>query len=114
MGCSWLLAFLPALAFAMGNPPMAAAEVKLEVLSPRGEIPPPPALPGLSARVTDLTGKRIGLIANFKAGAELFLTKLEELLKQKYPTAKIVRLRMGKNYSELAGQIDTFIHSTGD
>jgi hypothetical protein len=94
--------------------PPARADVTLQVLSPRGEIPPPPGTPGLSPRVVDLAGKRIGLIANFKAGAELFLTKLEELIKQKYPTAKIVRLRMGKNYVELAEQIDTFIHSTGD
>ncbi len=96
-----------------GAPPLRADET-IQVLSPRAEIPPPRGTPGLSPRVEDLAGKRIGLIANFKAGAELFLAKTEELIRQKYPTAKIVRLRMGNNYAELAQQIDTFIHSTGD
>jgi hypothetical protein len=36
----------------------------------------------------------IGLIANIKPGAELFLTKTVELLKQRVPIATIVRLRM--------------------
>ena len=94
------------------------AQVTLEVVSPRAEIPPPPSILRPAPRVTDLAGKRIGLIANNKPGAELFLTKIEELLKQKVPTATIVRLRMMKvtaaQAKELASKVDTFIHSTGD
>jgi hypothetical protein len=94
------------------------AQVTLEVVSPRAEIPPPPSVLHPAPRLTDLTGKRIGLIANNKPGAELFLAKIEELLKQKVPGATIVHLKMMKVSTEqakkLASQIDTFIHSTGD
>lgn len=94
------------------------AQVTLDVINPRAEIPPRPSVGGLAPRLPDLAGKRIGLIANVKPGAELFLTKIEELLKAKFPTVTIVRLRMTKIGSEqaktLASKIDTFIHSTGD
>ena len=94
------------------------AQVTLEVLSPRAEIPPPPSIFRLSPRLTDLGGKKIGLIVNNKPGAELFMDKIEVLLKQKVPTATIVRLRMMKvsaaQAKDLASKIDTFIHSTGD
>jgi hypothetical protein len=99
-------------------PSPVTAEVTLEVVSPRAEIPPPPSVFHPSPRLTDLAGKRIGLIANNKPGAELFLTKIEELLKKRVPTATIVRLRMLKvsaaQAKDLASKIDTFIHSTGD
>jgi hypothetical protein len=92
--------------------------VALEVLSPRDEIPPLPSVFSLAPRVTDLAGKRIGLIANVKPGAELFLTKIEELLKQKVPGARIVRLGMTKvsaaQAKELASKVDTFIRSIGN
>ena len=94
------------------------AQVTLEVLNPRGEIPTQAAVGGLSPRIADLSGKKIGLIANYKAGAELFLTKIEEVLKKKVPSATLVRLRMGQgsniDYQGLASKIDLFIHSTGD
>jgi hypothetical protein len=95
-----------------------SAQVTLEVVSPRAEIPPPPSILHPSPRLSDLAGKRIGLLANIKPGAELFLTKIEELLRQKVPTATIVRLRMMKitpeQAKDLASKFDTFIHSTGD
>ncbi len=97
----------------------AAAEITFEVLNPRGELPPQEAKTfSLSPRVTDLSGKRIALIANYKAGAELFLTKIEELLKQRFPTATLLRFKLlqgpVKNFPDIAKQCDTFIHSTGD
>jgi hypothetical protein len=93
------------------------AQVTLEVLSPRAEIPPARTTASLSPRVADLAGKKIGLVANYKAGAELFLTKIEELLKKKFPTATILRFRVEreqKDFSDIAKQIDAFVHSTGD
>jgi len=94
------------------------AQVTLEVMNPQAEIPPPPAVGRLAPRVGDLAGKTIGLIANSKPGAELFLTKIEELLKAKVPTATIVRLRMmnvkPEQAKSLASKVDTFIHATGD
>jgi hypothetical protein len=94
------------------------AQVTSEVLSPRAEIPHPPSIFHPAPRVTDLAGKKFGLIANIRPGVELFLTKIEELLKQKVPSATIVRPRMTKvsaaQAKELASKIDTFIYSTGD
>jgi hypothetical protein len=99
---------------------VVAAEVSLGVLNPRGELPPLKS-EGLSPRVADLAGKRIALVANYKAGAELFLTKICDLLKEKYPTATFLRFKLEKRpkgdtkgFSEIANQCDVFIHSTGD
>jgi hypothetical protein len=96
----------------------AVARVTLEVLNPQAEIPPPPAVGRLAPRVGDLAGKRVGLIANSKPGAELFLTEIEELLKTSAPDATVVRLRMmnvrPEQAKSLASKIDTFIHATGD
>jgi hypothetical protein len=95
-----------------------SAQVTLEVVSPRAEIPPPPSIFHPSPRLTDLSGKRIGLLVNNKPGAALFLDKIEELLKGKVPTATIVRLNMMKitpeQAKDLSSKFDTFIHSTGD
>jgi len=93
-----------------------AAQVTIEVLNPRGELPPMETK-RLSPRVPDLAGKKIALVANYKAGAELFLTKIEELLRQKFPTATILRFKIDKGFNkfaDIAKQCDTFIHSTGD
>ena len=65
-------------------------------MNPQAAIPPPPSVGGLAPQVGDLAGKRIGRIANNKPGAELFLTKIEDLLKAKVPTATVVRLKMMK------------------
>jgi len=101
-----------------------AAQVTLEVLNPRGELPPAPTMRAPNPRVADLAGKKIALVANYKAGAELFLTKIEELLKERYPTATILRFKMQSTqgdstklagvFDEVAKSCDVFVHSTGD
>ena len=68
----------------------AQQEVTLELLNPMGVIEPPATL-GLSARIPDLDGKKIALIHNNKPGAANLLDALEELLKEKYPNATILR-----------------------
>ena len=103
---------------------VVSAQVTLEVLNPRGELPPAPTMMAPKPRVADLGGKKIALVANYKAGAELFLTKIEELLKAKYPTATILRFKMQSTqgdakklagvFDEIARSCDVFIHSTGD
>ena len=61
---------------------------KYEVLSPWAEADPIP-LQGLSPRVTDLAGKKIGLLCNSKRAAPLILNVTERLLKERYPTSQI-------------------------
>jgi hypothetical protein len=100
-----------------------AAQTALEVLSPRGEVAPPPTM-GIRPRVTDLAGKKIALCDNGKAGVKNFLDAIEGLFRKNYPTATI--LRMGKPeagriiydatdwYPQVARQADAFIFATGD
>jgi len=59
-----------------------------EVLSPWAEADPIP-LKGLAPRVTDLAGKKIGLLCNNKRAGRPILTVVEEQLKKRFPTSEI-------------------------
>jgi hypothetical protein len=59
-----------------------------EVLSPWSEADPVP-LSGLSPRLDDLAGRKIGLLCNNKRAAPLILDVAERLLKEKYPDVDI-------------------------
>ncbi len=61
-----------------------------EVLSPWAEADPKP-LNGLSPRLKDLDGKRIGLLVNNKRAAPLILDVAEQLVKERYPAARTSR-----------------------
>jgi hypothetical protein len=58
-----------------------------EVLSPWAEADPVP-IKGILPRVTDLSGKKIGLFTNAKAVAPLILTVVEQKLKERFPTCE--------------------------
>jgi len=100
---------------------MKKGQTTLEVLNPRGEIPSLPVF-GLVPRIADLSGKKIGLIDNRKAGANYFLDAVEELLKQKFPSTTILRFRKPnavivatpKFYPMVAEKCDAFIWAIGD
>jgi hypothetical protein len=60
-----------------------------EVLSPWAEVDPIP-LKGLTVpRVTDLAGKKIGLLCNSKRAALPIMNVIERELKKKFPTTDI-------------------------
>jgi hypothetical protein len=61
-----------------------------EVLNPWAEADPIP-LKGLAARLDKLDGKKIGLLCNNKRAAPLILDVTEQLLKERFPTAKVSR-----------------------
>lgn len=63
-----------------------------EVLSPWAEADPVP-LKGLTPRISDLAGKKIGLLRNGKRAAEPILTVVEKLLRKKYPTSEFTWFR---------------------
>ena len=96
-------------------------KVELRVLNPRGQIEPQPIF-APAPRVADLAGKRIALIHNMKAGASTFLDAVEELLREKYPTAKFLReftttINLAKEpefYDKVASSCDAFIFGSGD
>jgi hypothetical protein len=90
----------------------------LEVLNPRGEVDPPKTL-GISPRVTTLEGKRIGLYDNGKEGFADFLNVIEKLLKEKYPTATVVRFGGAFDCGDplaakIAKSVDTVLYGSGD
>jgi hypothetical protein len=100
----------------------ASAQVTLEVMDPRGEIPPPKTL-GISPRGGGLAGKKIVLVDNGKYGASNFLSVLADMLRQKYPTATIVMYPkpaaqtitdLPKWYPTVKQQGDLFIFGVGD
>jgi hypothetical protein len=118
---NWLLA-AALFAVGLGTAAAASAQVTLEVMNPRGEIPPPKTL-GLSPRGGSLDGKKIVLIDNGKYGASNFLDALADMLKQKYPTATIVMYpkpaaqtitALPKWYPTVKQQGDFFIFGVGD
>jgi hypothetical protein len=60
-----------------------------EVLSPWAEADPLP-LKGISARLPDLAGKKIGTFRNSKRAARPALVVLEEKMKAKFPGLEFV------------------------
>ncbi len=100
----------------------ASAQVTLEVMNPRGEIPPPKTL-GISPRGGSLDGKKIVLIDNGKFGASNFLDALADLFKEKYPKAIVVMYPkpaaqtitdLPKWYPTVKQQGDLFVFGVGD
>jgi hypothetical protein len=100
----------------------AAAQVTVEVMNPRGEIPPPPTR-GINPRVSNLAGKKIVLVDNGKFGADNFLDVIAQILKQKYPDATIVMdpkpsaqtiTDLPKWYPTVKQQGDLFVFGVGD
>ena len=93
-------------------------DFELEVLNPRGEIEPPKAV-GISPRISNLTGKTIGLYDIGKDGFENFLDVTEKLLKEKIPTATIKRYNGAFDLGEqlafkISKEVDTLIYGVGD
>ncbi len=93
---------------------MSEQSVTIEILEPRGEILHPQRY-GLSApRLTTLEGKRIALCSE-KVDSRYFFNRIEELILQKYPTAKVDQLysstRPGSldNTKEILANYDCFV-----
>jgi len=96
-----------------------------EVLSPWAEVDPIP-LRGISPRLTDLTGKKIGLFKNFKRAARPILEVVERELKKRYPTAEFLWFNSDGNnvletetenkekFAAWAKEIDAAVTAVGD
>ena len=100
----------------------ASSQVTLEVMNPRGEIPPPKTL-GISPRIGTLDGKKIVLVDNGKYGASNFLDALADKIKEKYPKATVVMYPkpaaqtitdLPKWYPTVKQQGDMFVFGVGD
>ncbi len=97
------------------------ASEKEILLNPVGEMDPL-EIP-LAPRLPDLSGKVVGLLDNMKVNCELFLDRMEELLRERYEIGEVLRRKKyagaGKEaplevLQELAGRCDMVIHAFGD
>jgi hypothetical protein len=96
-----------------------------EVLSPWADADPIPAR-GISTRMNDLTGKRIGLFRNTKRVTEPTLKVIEDRLKKTYPSATfswfynaapnetIVEQARKNEFENWLKEVDTVIAAYGD
>jgi hypothetical protein len=132
----WFLVIIAMVSLSIGHSMAASPQpqksskgalITLEVLNPRGEVEPPPTL-GLNPRLTDLNGKTIALMDNWKSGGVYLQDRFEKLLKQKYPNVKILRTTKPEGkpgggrlvwsaeswYPEVANQCDAFIYTISD
>jgi hypothetical protein len=90
----------------------------VELLDPTGK--PQPREARLAIRPESLRGRRVGLLDNGKAGANMLLDRVEELLRSQYGVDTFVRRRKetatrGAAFlPELAAQAQVVIGALGD
>ena len=65
-----------------------SSEAQYEALSPWGEADPKP-LKGISPRLDNLSGKKIGIFANYKRAAIPIAMSLQKRIKSAYPDSKV-------------------------
>jgi hypothetical protein len=102
----------------MATAARGAPAITLTVLNPRGEIAPIPVF-APQPRLSDLSGKRIGIYWNGKSGGDHFWNVIEQLLKQKFPAATVVRYEGAYDIGDplaakMAKEVDTFLYGVGD
>jgi hypothetical protein len=67
---------------------MDSSSIKYEVLSPWGEADSKP-LKGISPRLDNLSGKKIGLFANYKRAAVPIAISLQKRLRSMFPDSEV-------------------------
>jgi hypothetical protein len=99
-------------------------ESQYEVLNPWAEADPRP-LSGISVRVNELSGKRIGLFINYKRAAPLILNAVQKKLALRFPTASFSEFLFRQNFDisqtpemkslvDWLKGVDTVIAAVGD
>jgi hypothetical protein len=90
--------------------------ISLECLNPQSEIITPKPKGLSNPRVSNLSGKTVGVIWCGKSGGENFLDVVSELLKKKFPKTNIMRFIWGvpKTEETILKEVDTFIYGVGD
>jgi hypothetical protein len=92
------------------------SNISLTCRNPRAEMVVPEKIMGITApRVTDLRGKRIGLVWCEKLGGENYFDAIHELLARRIPAARIYRMNWVAGIEKkLLEEVDTFIYGVGD
>ena len=89
----WIMGiFVMLVAFSLTSPVVLHAKnsssIQYEALSPWGEADPKP-LKGISQRLDTLSGKKIGLFANYKRAAIPIAISLKKRLESAYPDSQV-------------------------
>lgn len=92
----------------------------IQVLNPTGKANVPEV--AMAPRPDSLEGKVVGLLDNTKANADVFLSRVEELLREKFRVAEIMRRRKPTAsrampdgmLEELTTRCDLVINAFGD
>jgi len=89
----WILGMFVILATVLPAPSgmlfaMDSSNIQYEVLSPWGEADPKP-IKGISPRLDNLSGKKIGLFANYKRAALPIAISLQKRLRSMYPDSQV-------------------------
>ena len=104
---------------------MKNTECYYDVLDPWAEVSPIP-LRGISPRITDLTGKTVGLFCSvYKSASRPILDVIQERLKERFPTLKFSWFLFGLNlditeteehskFKEWLKGVDAAIAAVGD
>ena len=90
--------------------------VSLVCFNPQGRIELPAATGLINPRMENLKGKKIGIIWDGKKGGDNFCIAVEELLKERFPTATTIRLVWGdaEAAAKAKKEMDTFIYGVAD
>ena len=99
---------------------MPDSALTIQILDPCAEDVPEEL--GLSANLTSLQGKVVGLLENRKYHADSFLQELGEVLVRDYAVQKVVYATKfsysapcaGETLDDLASQCDVLIHGVAD
>jgi hypothetical protein len=95
-----------------------------EVLSPWAEVDPLPVR-GISPRISELAGKKIGLFYNGKRAAQPIMTVVEKKLKESFPSSELSHFVFAQNrevastgeeekFRAWAEEVDTVVSAVGD
>ena len=102
-----------------------SSSIKYEVLNPWGDADPKP-LKGISERLDSLSGKKIGLFANYKRSAIPIAISLKDKLESKYPDSQVsiynsdkwnvveIETEKGETFKKWAEGNDAVILMVGD
>ena len=96
--------------------------MKIKVLSPAGVSPP--SKNQVSTRMGNMTGKVICIVDNGKPNFDIYVERMEELLRRKYNLAEVIHIKKGhlgssnatppNRVDELATKCHAVISGIGD
>jgi hypothetical protein len=92
------------------------SRIALVCINPQGRIDVPAASGLINPRIKNLEGKKIAIIWDGKKGGDNFCAAIEELLNDRYPATKTIRLVWGdaEAAEKAKKEMDAFIYGVAD